>query len=61
MGSFGKGIVIVVPDKVFLAVTQIKAETLVNFWNPEEVSSCAGSSVDLAAAVSDVEPFCVVA
>jgi hypothetical protein len=53
--------VVVVPDKVFLAVTQIKADTLVNFWNPEEVSSWAGSRIDLAAAVSDVEPFCAVA
>jgi hypothetical protein len=50
-----------VPDKVFLAVTQIKADTLVNFWNPEEVSSWAESRIDLAAAVSDVEPFCAVA
>lgn len=53
--------VFVVPDEVFLADTQIKADTLVNIGNPEEVSSWAGSGVDLAVAVSDVEPFSAVA
>jgi hypothetical protein len=53
--------VVVVPDVVWFADTQIKADTFVNFWNPEEVSSWAGSSIDLAAAFSDVEPFCAVA
>ena len=43
--------VFVVPNLVWLAKSLVKADALVGFWNPEEVSSRAGAGCILARTV----------